>query len=133
MSQTDATAQLRGIASEFQAMQNRSLELFTGLSDLPSYVGSKIWGKPYSTCSSYSSAIQWIFGLWDWFITLAMAHQPLNFLFTVSAFQKAFSVFTRVWKYQQQNRTALENEDCFGLKRHEIGEIASKIGQLYYQ
>ncbi|KAF9974234.1 hypothetical protein BGZ73_002420 [Actinomortierella ambigua] len=45
-------------------------------------------------------------------------------------FQKTFEVFTKLWKFQQQNRFVLENS--FGLKRWEVGEIASKIGQLYY-
>lgn len=29
-------------------------------------------------------------------------------------------------------RPILENPDLYGLKRWEIGELASKIGQLYY-
>ncbi|KAG0265785.1 hypothetical protein DFQ27_000358 [Actinomortierella ambigua] len=45
-------------------------------------------------------------------------------------FQKTFEVFTKLWKFQQQNRFVLENS--YGLKRWEVGEIASKIGQLYY-
>ncbi|ORZ31887.1 protein SCAI [Catenaria anguillulae PL171] len=47
-------------------------------------------------------------------------------------FQRAFSSFTRLWKFQQLHRVVLEREDVCGLKRHEVGEIASKIGQLYY-
>ncbi|KAI9143879.1 protein SCAI [Paraphysoderma sedebokerense] len=47
-------------------------------------------------------------------------------------FQKSFEVFTKLWKFQQQHRKILENKEYFGLKRYEIGEIASKIGQLYY-
>ncbi|KAF9436436.1 hypothetical protein BGZ76_003998 [Entomortierella beljakovae] len=35
-----------------------------------------------------------------------------------------------LWRFQQQNRFILENS--YGLKRWEVGEIASKIGQLYY-
>ncbi|KAL1234557.1 Protein SCAI [Trichinella spiralis] len=45
-------------------------------------------------------------------------------------FFRTFDVFTRLWKFQQQNRTVLNA--CYGLKRWQIGEIASKIGQLYY-
>ncbi|KAG0379581.1 hypothetical protein BGX24_012616 [Mortierella sp. AD032] len=45
-------------------------------------------------------------------------------------FQKTFEVFSKLWKFQQQNRFVLENS--YGLKRWEVGEIASKIGQLYY-
>lgn len=47
-------------------------------------------------------------------------------------FQKAFEVYTKLWKFQQQQRAVLEKKEYFGLKRFEIGEIASKIGQLYY-
>lgn len=47
-------------------------------------------------------------------------------------FQKTFEVYTKLWKFQQIQRPVLENKDRYGLKRHEIGEIASKIGQLYY-
>ncbi|KAF9195376.1 hypothetical protein BGZ50_004752 [Haplosporangium sp. Z 11] len=45
-------------------------------------------------------------------------------------FQKTFEVFSKLWRFQQQNRFVLENS--YGLKRWEVGEIASKIGQLYY-
>jgi len=45
-------------------------------------------------------------------------------------FQRTFEVYTKLWKFQQQHRQALETE--YGLKRWEIGEVASKIGQLYY-
>lgn len=47
-----------------------------------------------------------------------------RFLFTFLLFQ--------LWKYQQQHRATLENESVYGLKRWQVGEIASKIGQLYY-
>lgn len=47
-------------------------------------------------------------------------------------FQRTFEVYTRLWKFQQQNRPILEDKEYYGLKRWEIGEIASKIGQLYY-
>ncbi|GAM26012.1 hypothetical protein SAMD00019534_091870 [Acytostelium subglobosum LB1] len=46
-------------------------------------------------------------------------------------FQKTFELYTKLWKHQQQYRSLLET-DKYGLKRCEIGEIASKIGQLYY-
>uniref|UniRef100_A0A5S6R398 Protein SCAI n=1 Tax=Trichuris muris TaxID=70415 RepID=A0A5S6R398_TRIMR len=45
-------------------------------------------------------------------------------------FFRTFEVFTKLWKFQQQNRNVLNT--CYGLKRWQIGEIASKIGQLYY-
>ena len=57
-------------------------------------------------------------------------------------FQKTFEVFTKLWKYQQQNRyfpsthsfqrLILDNPMYYGLKRWEIGEIASKIGRNFF-
>ncbi|KAG2218203.1 hypothetical protein INT45_008672 [Circinella minor] len=37
-----------------------------------------------------------------------------------------------LWKFQQTHRPILEDKNNYGLKRWEVGEIASKIGQLYY-
>ena len=45
-------------------------------------------------------------------------------------FGRTFDVYTRLWKFQQQHRHILESR--MNLKRWQIGEIASKIGQLYY-
>ncbi|CAO3599910.1 unnamed protein product [Absidia cylindrospora] len=47
-------------------------------------------------------------------------------------FEKTFEVYTKLWKFQQGHRTLLEEKNNYGLKRWEVGEIASKIGQLYY-
>lgn len=44
-------------------------------------------------------------------------------------FQKVFKAYMRLWKYQQENRAKLV---ASGLNRWEIGEIASRIGQLYF-
>ncbi|CAA0831180.1 Protein of unknown function (DUF3550/UPF0682 [Striga hermonthica] len=44
-------------------------------------------------------------------------------------FHKVFKAYMRLWKYQQENRAKLMES---GLQRWEIGEIASRIGQLYY-
>ncbi|GLT59737.1 hypothetical protein SLA2020_325380 [Shorea laevis] len=44
-------------------------------------------------------------------------------------FYKVFKVYTQLWKFQQENRQKLVES---GLKRWEIGEIASRIAQLYY-
>ncbi|KAK3042954.1 hypothetical protein RJ639_001030, partial [Escallonia herrerae] len=44
-------------------------------------------------------------------------------------FHKVFKAYMRLWKYQQENRAALVEA---GLQRWEIGEIASRIGQLYF-
>ncbi|KAJ3019218.1 hypothetical protein HKX48_002294 [Thoreauomyces humboldtii] len=47
-------------------------------------------------------------------------------------FQRTFEVYTKLWKFQQMHRPILENKEYHGLKRWDIGEVASKIGQLYY-
>ncbi|XP_026761617.1 protein SCAI [Galleria mellonella] len=47
-----------------------------------------------------------------------------------SYFGRTFDVYTKLWKFQQQHRAILDSK--YGLKRWQIGEIASKIGQLYY-
>ncbi|XP_022751105.1 protein SCAI-like isoform X2 [Durio zibethinus] len=44
-------------------------------------------------------------------------------------FQKVFKAYMRLWKHQQEHRTELVKS---GLNRWEIGEIASRIGQLYF-
>ncbi|KAL4561449.1 hypothetical protein LXL04_033615 [Taraxacum kok-saghyz] len=44
-------------------------------------------------------------------------------------FQKVFKVYTKLWKFQQENRQQLMES---GLKRWEIGDIASRIGQLHF-
>lgn len=45
-------------------------------------------------------------------------------------FGRTFDIYTKLWKFQQEHRQTLENG--YGLKRWQIGDIASKIGQLYY-
>jgi hypothetical protein len=45
-------------------------------------------------------------------------------------FGRTFDVYTRLWKFQQQHRQTLDTK--YNFKRWQIGEIASKIGQLYY-
>lgn len=44
-------------------------------------------------------------------------------------FHKVFKAYMRLWKYQQEFRAKLVES---GLNRWEIGEIASRIGQLYF-
>ncbi|KAM0038845.1 putative protein SCAI [Helianthus debilis subsp. tardiflorus] len=44
-------------------------------------------------------------------------------------FSTVFKAYTKLWKFQQQNRSKLTDA---GLQRWEIGEIASRIGQLYF-
>lgn len=46
-----------------------------------------------------------------------------------SYFAKVFKIYTQLWKFQQENRQKLVEA---GLKRWEIGDIASRIGQLYF-
>ncbi|KAF8781092.1 hypothetical protein HU200_001068 [Digitaria exilis] len=43
--------------------------------------------------------------------------------------RKAFKAYTRLWRLQQERRRELV---AGGLRRWEIGEVASRIGQLYY-
>ena len=47
-------------------------------------------------------------------------------------FLRTFEVYTKLWRFQQEHRAVLESREHFSLKRYEIGEMASKIGQLYY-
>lgn len=42
---------------------------------------------------------------------------------------KVFKAYTDLWKFQQSHRRELV---ASGLRRWEIGELASRIGQLYY-
>jgi hypothetical protein len=42
---------------------------------------------------------------------------------------QAFKAFAKLWKFQQEHREPLTHA---GLRRWEIGEIASKVAQLYY-
>ncbi|XP_071701950.1 uncharacterized protein [Rutidosis leptorrhynchoides] len=44
-------------------------------------------------------------------------------------FPKVFKSYMKLWEYQQKNRLKLVES---GLQRWEIGEIASRIGQLYF-
>ncbi|KAJ8504520.1 hypothetical protein OPV22_005406 [Ensete ventricosum] len=53
------------------------------------------------------------------------ARGPLHLLY----FRKAFKAYTRLWQFQQRRRSELV---AGGLCRWEIGEVASRIGQLFY-
>lgn len=44
-------------------------------------------------------------------------------------FYRTFEVYTKLWKFQRENRAILEEKGLYGLKRWEIGEIASRIGR----
>lgn len=43
--------------------------------------------------------------------------------------RKVFKAYTRVWRFQQEHRREMVEA---GLRRWEIGDVASRIGQLYY-
>jgi len=45
-------------------------------------------------------------------------------------FEKAFNIYSKLWKMQQEHREKLQAG--VGLKRWEIGELAARIAQLYY-
>lgn len=45
-------------------------------------------------------------------------------------FTRTFDVFNQLWDMQQKHRVVLTQD--VGLQRSDIGDIASKIGQLYY-
>ena len=45
-------------------------------------------------------------------------------------FRRTFAAYDALWKFQQEHRSMLEARGA--LQRHQIGEIASRIGQLYY-
>jgi Protein SCAI len=44
----------------------------------------------------------------------------------LATYRKAFKAFTKLWLYQQTNRSNLN------LMRWEIGQMACRIAQLYY-
>jgi len=50
-----------------------------------------------------------------------------NNAITTKFFVTAFDIFTRLWKFQQENRAFLSRKEGFSLKRWEIGDLASKI------
>ncbi|KAK9165761.1 hypothetical protein Scep_000952 [Stephania cephalantha] len=54
---------------------------------------------------------------------------PLHGRLPYHYFHSVFKAYTRLWKFQQENRAKLVEA---GMQRWEIGEIASRIGQLYY-
>ncbi|KAI8871099.1 hypothetical protein GQ42DRAFT_162242 [Ramicandelaber brevisporus] len=47
-------------------------------------------------------------------------------------FTRAFEIFGRLWRLQLKERTTLASSDRYQLQRHEIGDICSKLGQLFY-
>ncbi|KAG0022331.1 hypothetical protein BGZ80_000530 [Entomortierella chlamydospora] len=94
--------QNQAVVEEFQYLLEKSQQLFAGLRDLPP-TGAKQW-QPY---------FQKTFEVFSKNLCLVSLRHPI-----------------KLWRFQQQNRFVLENS--YGLKRWEVGEIASKIGQLYY-
>ena len=45
-------------------------------------------------------------------------------------FRRTFDAYNCLWKFQQEHRKLLEAHG--GVRRHHVGETASRIGQLYY-
>lgn len=99
----------RRIVLEFCHLLEKSKQLFNGLRDLPQYGES---------CSEQSPAC-------DFIVKYILGHRQWQ-----AYFGRTFDVYTKLWKFQQQHRLVLDSK--YGLKRWQIGEIASKIGQLYY-
>jgi hypothetical protein len=54
------------------------------------------------------------------------------YIYITIKFCKAFDAYSKLWIFQQINRSILDSAS-HPLKRPEIGEIGSKIGQLYFQ
>jgi hypothetical protein len=100
----------RRIVLEFCHLLEKSKQLFNGLRDLPQY-GELINFQPSPRDYEFLIAI--------------LGHRQWQ-----AYFGRTFDVYTKLWKFQQQHRLVLDSK--YGLKRWQIGEIASKIGQLYY-
>lgn len=98
----------RRIVLEFCHLLEKSKQLFNGLRDLPQY------GELCGLSALAALNIVSVSGHRQW----------------QAYFGRTFDVYTKLWKFQQQHRLVLDSK--YGLKRWQIGEIASKIGQLYY-
>ena len=90
---------------QFFALSERCQQMFHGLRDLGLFL----------SCFFFENSHLFLLG------SFGRGYQPY--------FQKTFEVYTRLWKFQQNYRGPLE---AAGLKRWEIGDIASHIGQIYY-
>lgn len=100
----------RRIVLEFCHLLEKSKQLFNGLRDLPQY------GETLQNFTKKTNNFKFIF---------LLGHRQWQ-----AYFGRTFDVYTKLWKFQQQHRLILDSK--YGLKRWQIGEIASKIGQLYY-
>ena len=109
------------LASEFAVLKDRAQQLFDGLRDLPPY-GQKLW-EPYfhRTFDVYNK-------LWS---ELAVASHFASPIVACCRLSHPRPSRSRAAEFQQERRAELEAQ-C-GLRRHQIGETASRIGQLYYQ
>lgn len=79
-----------------------------------------------SNANFYNYVYQWLF------LKLVDSEYMIKVVFLNrydTYFYKVFKVYTQLWKFQQENRNKLVEA---GLKRWEIGDIASRIGQLYF-
>lgn len=106
----------RRIVLEFCHLLEKSKQLFNGLRDLPQYGETTCIFKLIS--SSYMTICRLL-------LMNFAGHRQWQ-----AYFGRTFDVYTKLWKFQQQHRLVLDSK--YGLKRWQIGEIASKIGQLYY-
>lgn len=103
----------RRIVLEFCHLLEKSKQLFNGLRDLPQYgkhCAQEVFNPPAFNHK---------------FLASILGHRQWQ-----AYFGRTFDVYTKLWKFQQQHRLVLDSK--YGLKRWQIGEIASKIGQLYY-
>ena len=50
----------------------------------------------------------------------------------IPQFKKTFELLNKLWKYQQDYRKELVNNQFYSLERREIGKLATKIAQIYY-
>lgn len=105
----------RRIVLEFCHLLEKSKQLFNGLRDLPQYGKPLFFNLNLLTICRHAN---------DEFFNFAGHRQWQAY------FGRTFDVYTKLWKFQQQHRLVLDSK--YGLKRWQIGEIASKIGQLYY-
>lgn len=103
----------RRIVLEFCHLLEKSKQLFNGLRDLPQY--GEYWAQEISSTARIVIVN----------FALILGHRQWQ-----AYFGRTFDVYTKLWKFQQQHRLVLDSK--YGLKRWQIGEIASKIGQLYY-
>ncbi|CAL8113583.1 unnamed protein product [Orchesella dallaii] len=115
------TLQEKRVIAEFCHLLEKSKQLFNQLRELPPHgssttaalpTGLHVHSNGNNSCATTTST------------------SVSSFSCQQAYFSRAFDTYTRLWKYQQTHRNILDKK--YGLKRWQIGDIASKIGQLYY-